>query len=179
MAAVNLHPSMLSAIPYPAYGSAVGYSPPNYCQSTAAYHLGIMSLPTMEERRDMTAEQILMQGKVGDSIECEVYRATRWERFVGRIESIEGNGFIIANSGGLRWTCGPNRIDGRNFRLLKLTKGEHMIDSMKEYVTKHRDIFFTIGFILILDHFVFGGAFKEKIQDLIHKFLDKQTTKAE
>ena len=53
-------------------------------------------------------------------------------------------------------------------------KGDTM-NSMKEYLEKHRDVFLTIGIVLILDHFVFEGAFREKLKSITESFLDKKT----
>lgn len=52
------------------------------------------------------------------------------------------------------------------------------MDAIKLYIEKHRDIFLTIGVVLILDHFVFGGAFREKLKNIIDNFLDKKVIEA-
>ena len=57
---------------------------------------------------------------------------------------------------------------------LKNPQGDVM-DSIKKYLEKHRDIFLTIGIVLILDHFVFEGAFREKLKSITESFLDKKT----
>ena len=49
------------------------------------------------------------------------------------------------------------------------------MDSFKKYLEKNRDMFFTIGIVLLLDHFVFGGAFREKLKGIIDGFLDNKT----
>ena len=54
-------------------------------------------------------------------------------------------------------------------------KKENTMESLKQYLEKNRDIFFTIGIVLILDHFVFGGAFREKLRAIVDSFLDKKT----
>ena len=49
------------------------------------------------------------------------------------------------------------------------------MESFKQYLEKHRDVFFTLGVMLVLDHFVFAGAFREKIKQLVDSLLDKKT----
>ena len=56
-----------------------------------------------------------------------------------------------------------------------IKNGGIKVDSFKQYLEKHRDVFFTIGIVLVLDHFVFGGAFKEKLQAIVDSFLSKRT----
>lgn len=119
----------------------------------------------------------------GDKIQCEVVRGTEWISVTSTVISKmpDVRVFNIRKSwenysSTLLWTCGAGFLDSRNFKLIKKEKGGYM-NSLKEYISKHRDIFFTIGFILVLDHFVFNGAFKKKLEDFIHSFLDKQTVK--
>ena len=50
------------------------------------------------------------------------------------------------------------------------------MEAIKSYFDKHRDIMLTIGIILILDHFVFSGAFTEKLKKMIDSFLDKKAS---
>jgi len=55
---------------------------------------------------------------------------------------------------------------------LKLIKGENkMVKNLKEYFVKHQDVIITVGIIVLLDHFVFGGALRSKIQGTIEGML--------
>ena len=74
--------------------------------------------------------------------------------------------------------------DGKNGRsspivtdISKLTKTERTfnMDSFKAYLENHRDVFFTIGIVLVLDHFIFSGVFREKLKNIIDSLLDKKT----
>ena len=47
-----------------------------------------------------------------------------------------------------------------------------MFTSIKEYVNKYKDTLFTLGFILILDHFVFSGAMRAKVQEVLEGMLN-------
>ncbi len=55
------------------------------------------------------------------------------------------------------------------------TTGATKMESIKQYIDKHRDIFLTIGIVLLLDHFVFQGAFTDKLKKIVDGFLDKKT----
>ena len=43
---------------------------------------------------------------------------------------------------------------------------------LKEYFIKYRDTLLTIGLVVVLDHFIFQGAFRSKIQKAVEKLLD-------
>lgn len=46
-------------------------------------------------------------------------------------------------------------------------------NQVSDYVEKHKDILFTVALVLVLDHYVFDGKFKSKIEDLVSGFLSK------
>jgi hypothetical protein len=55
-------------------------------------------------------------------------------------------------------------------------KGEmkmKLFTQVSDYVEKHKDVLFTVALVLVLDHFVFEGKFKQKIEDLVSSFLTK------
>lgn len=54
------------------------------------------------------------------------------------------------------------------------TKG-NVMESVKEYFNKHRDAIYTLGVVILLDHFLFGGAFREKIKSTVEGMLEKVT----
>jgi len=49
---------------------------------------------------------------------------------------------------------------------------------LNDYVEKHRDVLFTIAVVLVLDHYVFEGKFRQKIEDMVEGFLKKNTAGA-
>lgn len=53
-------------------------------------------------------------------------------------------------------------------------QGVKSMESLKQYLEKHRDVFFTLGIVLVLDHFIFEGAFREKLKNIIESLLDKK-----
>lgn len=48
-----------------------------------------------------------------------------------------------------------------------------MFKSLKEYADKHKDVLFTLVFILVLDHFIFNGAMREKVKSVLEGMLNK------
>lgn len=68
------------------------------------------------------------------------------------------------------------------YRFIKVSNGGNMFDSVKEYVKENRSILMTIGVALLVDHLVFGGAFREKVKSIIDSMLNtaqKKLDKAE
>lgn len=64
----------------------------------------------------------------------------------------------------------------------EISNGGNMFDSVKEYVKENRSILMTIGVALLVDHLVFGGAFREKVKSIIDSMLNtaqKKLDKAE
>jgi hypothetical protein len=51
-----------------------------------------------------------------------------------------------------------------------------MLESAKEYLKENKSIIMTIAVVLIVDHLVFGGAFREKVKALVNGLLDKAQT---
>jgi hypothetical protein len=52
-----------------------------------------------------------------------------------------------------------------------------MLDSVKNYVEKHKDMLFTIVLVVLIDHFLFGGALRSKIQTTLEGVLKKAEDK--
>ena len=48
---------------------------------------------------------------------------------------------------------------------------------VKEYFTKHRELVMGVVIALLLDHYVFKNAFREKLQKIVHGILDKTEKK--
>lgn len=48
-----------------------------------------------------------------------------------------------------------------------------MIQNVKNYVEKHRDIIFTVGFIFLVDHFMFKGALRDRLKGMIEGVISK------
>ena len=70
-------------------------------------------------------------------------------------------------------------LDYEKIKNILQSKGNTM-SSIKEYFTKHQDTYITLGIIVLIDHFLFGGIFREKIQKTVENILDttqKQLTK--
>lgn len=57
--------------------------------------------------------------------------------------------------------------------LLTHYKEPNMMESVKEYLKEHKSIIITIAVALVVDHLVFGGAFREKVKSLVDGLLNK------
>lgn len=55
----------------------------------------------------------------------------------------------------------------------KKVNGENMVGSIKDYVKTHREILITLALVALVDHFVFEGQFKKKLQQLVEALLNK------
>lgn len=47
------------------------------------------------------------------------------------------------------------------------------MEYLKEYFHKNRDLIFNISLILLIDHFVFNGAFREKIKSIMDGLINR------
>ena len=53
-------------------------------------------------------------------------------------------------------------------------KGNYkMLDQLKDYFKKHQEIFMTVFFVLLEDHFFFNGALRERVKKLVEGLLTK------
>lgn len=51
------------------------------------------------------------------------------------------------------------------------------MDSLKQYFKTHRDTIFTIIILVVVDHYLLGGAFRDRIKSLMENFLNKTEKK--
>ena len=47
------------------------------------------------------------------------------------------------------------------------------MDFLKNYFTKHQDSLMTLAVIILLDHFLFDGAFRNKIKGMVDNLINK------
>lgn len=52
-----------------------------------------------------------------------------------------------------------------------------MMDRVKSYIERHEDVLITIGIIILIDQFIFAGAFREKLKGLVDSMINKVTSK--
>lgn len=50
---------------------------------------------------------------------------------------------------------------------------------VKDYFVRHRELILTIGLLVVVDHYLFRGAFKEKLRGIVHKLLEGAENKLE
>lgn len=48
-----------------------------------------------------------------------------------------------------------------------------MFKLLREYVQENKNLIFNVGLVVLLDHFVLGGAFRKRIEGLISGVLEK------
>jgi hypothetical protein len=48
-----------------------------------------------------------------------------------------------------------------------------MVNEVKGYFKEHRDIIMTLLMVILVDHFVFEGVFREKLQNLVEGMINK------
>lgn len=48
---------------------------------------------------------------------------------------------------------------------------------VREYFVKHREILMGLAIFILLDHYIFEGAFREKIKRIVHGILDRTENK--
>lgn len=54
-----------------------------------------------------------------------------------------------------------------------------MFKALKEYMNENKDTLFTVALILILDEYIFSGAFRDKIKAILDGMLKKAEKKVE
>lgn len=55
---------------------------------------------------------------------------------------------------------------------------KELFTDMKKYASENRDLLYTIIFVLIIDEYIFGGAFRERVKGLVEGFLKRAEDKA-
>lgn len=50
-------------------------------------------------------------------------------------------------------------------------KGESKMKAVKDYFEKHQETCITLGIIILVDHFVFNGAFQDKIKAMMNQAI--------
>lgn len=48
-----------------------------------------------------------------------------------------------------------------------------MLENVKGYIEKHKDMIFTLGLVILVDHFLFKGALRERIKSTVEGALKK------
>jgi hypothetical protein len=50
---------------------------------------------------------------------------------------------------------------------------KELVQDVRSFVNEHRSTFYMLGVILLVDHFVFNGSFRERLKSLVEKMLMK------
>jgi len=88
--------------------------------------------------------------------------------------------FNSSNNTNLHYSSAETR-DSDYEKILNLAKGRsiNMIDSVKTYLKKHEDTIITIIILILIDHFIFNGAFRDKLNKIVETMISKVTKKIE
>jgi hypothetical protein len=80
----------------------------------------------------------------------------------------------IAYAPGAYVPATPIRYDANGYILANpKTRRKTMLDNVKGYVEKHKDMLFTLGLVILVDHFLFKGALRERIKATVEGALKK------
>lgn len=56
-------------------------------------------------------------------------------------------------------------------------EGKNMLNDLRSYVKDNRQLLYTIALVVALDHFLFNGAFRERIKGLVESLLSSAEKK--
>lgn len=109
-------------------------------------------------------------GTVGMPHSQSPYPMGGWSNVPGQLNQYQAYSGGGGGSGGLGMS--QVNIQGYLNTSCKTKKEEKsMFQNVKGYFNKHQDMIFTTALVILVDHFVFKGAFREKIKALVDKFL--------
>lgn len=86
--------------------------------------------------------------------------ATTLPMFQGEISNIQFSGDLVSRN-----------------KEKQLKKEEKMLGKVKSYIDEHKNIIFTLGLVILVDHFLFKGALRERIKTSIEGVLTKVENK--
>lgn len=74
--------------------------------------------------------------------------------------------------------CGIPGCNGFHSEPVKTKKEEYkMFKSVRAYYEKYQDIILTVAAIFLLDHYMFDGKFKTKLEQIMEGLINKATSK--
>lgn len=65
------------------------------------------------------------------------------------------------------------RIDETKIVIKKESYMKEILADARNFIKEHRTVIYTVALVVLVDHFVFKGQFREKLKDLVGKFLKK------
>lgn len=112
------------------------------------------------------------------------------ESLIPNLDSMYGMGASFGQLGGgaqqartasaITSTPFPNfgyEMNDNEFKLYK--PKESIVGELRAYFTKNSGVIFTVALVILADHFVFGGAFRDKLKSIVDSFLNKATKQIE
>lgn len=83
-----------------------------------------------------------------------------------------GNGNFICSKGIPSWTIQKGLGSGEDqWSIIKERESSMVPSALKDYFRKHQDVLITLAVVMLADHFVFGGAFREKIKAVVERLI--------
>ncbi len=79
-------------------------------------------------------------------------------------------------------TCGEAGIHTHSSEEIKQEEKKEtktMYDAIKTWFNKHSDLLVTLAAFFVADHFVFGGKFRHKLEQMVEGLIDKAAKKVE
>ena len=70
------------------------------------------------------------------------------------------------------WNLNDEQYEVEGIQPIK-TQGGSVVETLKSYFKKHEDVLISLAVVLVVDHFIFNGAFREKVEAIVNKLLDK------
>src|SRR3990167_7925333 len=77
----------------------------------------------------------------------------------GNIVKVDQNNVLSLRTNDIHF----NEVDLLNENLKTIQERKKPMDSLKNYYNKHQDSILTLGLVLLVDYFMFGGALRERI----------------
>jgi len=113
--------------------------------------------------------------KVGDTAECIELRLDGADLTIGKyyvvqeVETGEDARIMVINN-----HKEPTRYFIRRFKpVATKEKTMQFTESLKTYISKNQDTFFTVALIIVLDHYLFDGSLRDKLKKSVENLLDK------
>lgn len=94
------------------------------------------------------------------------------------VVEVRGDSIRINTGANIYWWISQKCITPINYasttvKMDNSSQGGNMLQTVKDYLKDHKQILMTIAVVLVVDHLVFGGAFREKVKSLVDGLLNK------
>lgn len=105
--------------------------------------------------------------EIGDYVYCWNNRINMYE-----VAAIRGNQMDIIMPDGRSYP-----VPTKDCTLARKKGPNNMLNDLRSYVKDNRQLLYTIALVVALDHFLFNGAFRERIKGLVESLLSSAEKK--